>query len=271
MLSLQAEKKFKELGEAVEVLSDPNKRAIYDQYGEDGLKGVPPPGAGAEGFPGGFPGGAGGAFPGGSFTFTTGGPGGRSGGAFSAADAQKIFEAMFGGRSPFGGGMFGGMGGGTPMEMDEDDEYGGNPFAGMGGRGRSSGSRMGGMPGGFSAGGFPPGFAGMGGMPGARSRSQEWVFDEAPKKKKANTRQRNFAADHDEYEFDGFGRTSRPSPYPSPPPQNSSQIVKEVPVALEDLYKGTTKKLKITRKVLDSTGKPTTTEKIVQIDVKPGW
>lgn len=32
-----AEEKFKELGKAYEVLSDQNKRAMYDQYGEDGL------------------------------------------------------------------------------------------------------------------------------------------------------------------------------------------------------------------------------------------
>ena len=34
-----AEAKFKEVAEAYEVLSDKNKRAIYDQYGEEGLKG----------------------------------------------------------------------------------------------------------------------------------------------------------------------------------------------------------------------------------------
>ncbi|CAG8765198.1 3333_t:CDS:2, partial [Racocetra fulgida] len=48
-----AEKKFKEISEAYEVLSDKNKRQIYDAYGEEGLKGAPPPDAGGA-FPGGF-------------------------------------------------------------------------------------------------------------------------------------------------------------------------------------------------------------------------
>lgn len=91
-----------QISEAFEVLSDKQKRTVYDQFGEEGLKGrggSPPPGAsGFSSFPGGafggFPGGEG-TFPGGqgSFTFTTSGPGGGfGGGGFNPTDPNKIFE-----------------------------------------------------------------------------------------------------------------------------------------------------------------------------------
>ena len=40
----------------LQVLSDPDKRKVYDQFGEDGLKGgIPPGAANGGGMPGGFP------------------------------------------------------------------------------------------------------------------------------------------------------------------------------------------------------------------------
>ena len=46
----EAEKKFKEVSEAYEVLSDANKKQIYDQYGEEGLKAQGGFGGGSHGF-----------------------------------------------------------------------------------------------------------------------------------------------------------------------------------------------------------------------------
>src|SRR4051794_8093593 len=72
----EAEEKFKEAAEAYEVLSDSERRAIFDRYGHEGL--------GARGFESGF------------------------GGFGSFAD---IFDAFFGGGDPFGGAF--GRGGGA--------------------------------------------------------------------------------------------------------------------------------------------------------------
>ncbi|KNC99329.1 uncharacterized protein SPPG_05577 [Spizellomyces punctatus DAOM BR117] len=197
-----ADKKFKEISEAYEVLSDKQKRTIYDQFGEEGLKGGMPEGgpAGAGGFAGGFPGfaGFGGGFPGGgaggrTFVFNTagGGPGGGGGAGgfrpFTPSSADDIFRQFFGGASPFG------MGGGDFMDTDDD----GGPS----------------MPGGFFG-------AGRGARPGARAKARQ-----------------------------------------------PASVQRQLPVSLEDLYTGTTKRLKVTRRHLDGTS----SEKVLTIQIKPGW
>lgn len=165
----EADKKFKEISEAYEVLSDKNKRQVYDTYGEEGLKG---------GAPAGGPGGGNGGF---SFKFG-GAPGGGGGGPqFRPADADFIFQQFFGGRDPF---AF--QAGGDDDDDDEFAQYG------------------------------------FGGMPARRATM-------APARR-------------------------------------------HLPVTLEDLYTGCTKRLKITKKVYDrATRQASQTEKIISVQIKPGW
>ena len=78
-----AEEKFKEAAEAYDVLSNPDKKARYDQFGHEGM------GAGAGGF----------------------GGGGFGGGGFTMEDIFSQFGDIFGGHFG-GGGGFGGFSGG---------------------------------------------------------------------------------------------------------------------------------------------------------------
>ena len=92
------EGKFKEVTKAYEVLSDPQKKQTYDQFGHAAFE----QGAGQGPF-----GGAGGPFGGAqsgpfSYTYSTGGDGGAGFDFGGFNDPFEIFEQFFGGASPFG-------------------------------------------------------------------------------------------------------------------------------------------------------------------------
>ena len=100
-----AEEKFKQVAEAYEVLSDKKKRDIYDQYGEEGLKGGIP-GQGGSGGPG--------------FTYTFSG------------DPRATFAQFFGTSDPFAQ-FFGDMDGSPFEAMDTGQDPFMSFMGGLGG------------------------------------------------------------------------------------------------------------------------------------------
>ncbi|KAI3405030.2 SIS1 [Candida oxycetoniae] len=189
--------KFKEISEAFDILSNADKREVYDNYGLEAARGNVP--AEDPGHPFGAGGGAGQA--GGFGGFGRGGTFRTSGGSgFSQADAFNIFSQMGGFGMGDDGFTFSSSSGGA----------GGSPFGGAGA-----------SP--FGGGGFRT--AGGGGMPGG---------------------------------FGGGAQRQRQEP---------ATVSIPLPVSLEDLYSGATKKMKITRK--DANG--TREQKVLEVNIKPGW
>ncbi|CCC10003.1 hypothetical protein SMACR_02583 [Sordaria macrospora] len=131
-------------------------------------------------------------------------------------------------------------------------EGGANPFAGAGGAG--------GMPEGFAS------FFGGGGMPGggggARTFSYGFNF--------SNPEDLFRDAFRDEKMGGGGGMGGMGGMGFEDILFNAARVERPLPVSLEDLFKGTTKKMKIKRKTFDETGKRTTSDTVLEVPIKPG-
>lgn len=192
----EAEENFKRISEAYEVLSDNDKRGVYDQYGKEGLAGGPTPGGGGgfshDPFAGFF------------------GPGGMSGGHHGNMhfrDPFDLFREAFGGEDPFAdffntgfggfphdgpgqrssrGSRSRGSGGGSNHNQARDPfasfgmfgGFGQDPFAGFGGMGGG---------GNFQSFSSSSGFGGGGGMSTSTSSSTQIVNGKAVRVEKKTT------------------------------------------------------------------------------------
>ncbi|KAH9606855.1 hypothetical protein KSS87_020263 [Heliosperma pusillum] len=164
-----AEAKFKQICEAYDALSDPNKRQIYDLYGEDGLR-------------------------------------------YNVSSPSAATAAARG-----GGGR-----GESFRERDIFDEFLGDGFG----------------------------------------------SDKSPSPKSDNGYNYNSSKSNG---GNYYRSNSIPVKRSSPLGSKAAPIENKLGCTLEELYKGSKRKMVISRIVPDDSGKPSTVEEVLAIDIKPGW
>lgn len=72
----------------------------------------------------------------------------------------------------------------------------------------------------------------------------------------------------DDDDFFSFFHQQAP---PSPPPQKPRSVKRSLPVSLDDLYTGTTKRLKVSRTIYNKQGRTVPSDKVLTVNVLPGW
>ena len=233
-----AEEKFKEISYAYEVLSDPDKKKRYDQFGEAGIN----PSAGGAG-----PGGSSGTNGHRHFNFSSFGNGdkdtftqfnfGGPGGDFDSFDPFSTFSAAFGDEGGLPG-MFASMNG--------------NMNGGHGGHGHGFGPDiMGGM-------------GGLGGMPGMQGMNMPGMAGMGGRGRKSGPGGMNMGMGGSSSHA-GNSKNSKPITGVTP------SIEHDVNLTLEEIYSGVTKKYNIGRDKLKSNGQYRRDQKLFEVVVKPGW
>lgn len=169
--------------------------------------------------------------------------------------------------------------GGAPPDAD-----GANPFAAGGMPGGFQNFNFGGMPAGGGGGTRTFHFSTGGGGPGGFSFSNpENIFSEFMRSNGSG----GMGGDDLDGIFSAFGgargasgggtRRMRTSFGDEPMGRSARAHTPEVttverplPISLEEMFNGTTKKMKIKRKMFDETGKRTTTDTVLEVPIKPG-
>jgi DnaJ-class molecular chaperone len=243
----QAEEKFKEIAHAYEVLTDEEKKKVYDQFGEDGIHGGRQSNSNSysdNDFSNFFRrnGNTGNTGNAGFGGFRDTGNAGNAG--FDDEDFSDMNFSSFFGRSggqrnrrSNGSGQSGFRNfGGTADDFDFSDFFGGSGFSNRSG------------PSGFSnrSGPSGSGFSNRSGPSGS-----------------------GFSNRSDPSGFSFFGNDeygeNESDPIKDPP------VTKNLPCTLEELYTGCVKKFDIAKNVYQEDGRMTTQTNRLQVDIKPGY